>query len=89
MSEENEKQRLTKFCVYCGTTIEENTAYCPNPKCGKLVIKIKASEPSTEKQMVPSKLEKKRKSISMWIQEWEEWEFPSVKLFLISNPPLY
>ena len=49
MSKENEQQ-ITKFCVYCGTTIEDNTAYCPNPKCGKLVINIKPSEESLQKQ---------------------------------------
>jgi membrane protease YdiL (CAAX protease family) len=59
MSEENEKQRLTKFCVYCGTTIEENNAYCPNPKCGKLVIKIKPSKPSSEEQIETLKSKKK------------------------------
>ncbi|MBY9010989.1 MAG: CPBP family intramembrane metalloprotease [Candidatus Lokiarchaeota archaeon] len=59
MSKENEKQRVTKFCVYCGTTIEENTAYCPNPKCGKLVINIKPSEDSFEKQISTPKLKKK------------------------------
>jgi hypothetical protein len=45
--------------VYCGTTIEENTAYCPNPKCGKLVIKIKPSEASSEKQKATPKAIKK------------------------------
>ena len=44
MSKENEKHPITKFCVYCGTTIQKNTTYCPNPKCGKLVINIKPSE---------------------------------------------
>ncbi len=59
MSEENEKQHIAKFCVYCGTTIEENTAYCPNPKCGKLVINIKPSEDSLQKQRKkPELLEK-------------------------------
>jgi len=62
MSEENEKQNIVKFCVYCGTTIEENTAYCPNPECGKLVINIKPSEDHLEKQ--GSKPEPKKKIIS-------------------------
>ena len=44
MSKENEKPQVAKFCVYCGTTIQKKTAYCPNPKCGKLVINIKPSE---------------------------------------------
>jgi len=44
MSKENEKDQVAEFCVYCGTTIKKNTAYCPNPKCGKLAIKIKPSE---------------------------------------------
>ena len=44
MSKENEKHQLTKFCVYCGTTIQTNITYCPNPKCGKLVVNIKPSE---------------------------------------------
>lgn len=63
MPEKNEKQRLTKYCVYCGTTIEENAAYCPNPKCGKLVINIKPSEPNTEEQIV-TPIPKKKASIS-------------------------
>ncbi|MBY8978939.1 MAG: CPBP family intramembrane metalloprotease [Candidatus Lokiarchaeota archaeon] len=44
MSKENEKPQVTKFCVYCGTTIQENIAYCPNPKCGKSVVNIKPSK---------------------------------------------
>ncbi|MFX0074912.1 MAG: CPBP family intramembrane glutamic endopeptidase [Candidatus Hermodarchaeota archaeon] len=59
MSKKNEKQRLTKYCVYCGTTIEENTAYCPNPKCGKLVIKLKPSEGISEQQAIAPKSKKK------------------------------
>ncbi len=61
MSNENEKQRITKFCVYCGTTIEENTAYCPNPKCGKLVIKIKPGEDSLKKQISTLETKEKKK----------------------------
>ena len=59
MTEENKKQPITKFCVYCGTTIEENTAYCPNPKCGKLVINIKPSEENLHKQRKKPELRKK------------------------------
>ena len=59
MSEENDKQQITKFCVYCGTTIEDNTAYCPNPKCGKLVIDIKPSEDSLQKQIEKPEIHKK------------------------------
>ena len=59
MSEENKKNPLAKFCVYCGTTIEENTAYCPNPKCGKLVINIKPSKESLQKQRAKPELRKK------------------------------
>ena len=44
MSKENEKDQVTKFCVYCGTTIQNNTTYCPNPECGKLVVNIKPGE---------------------------------------------
>ena len=55
MSKENEEQSIAKFCVYCGTTIEENTTYCPNPKCGKLVIKIKPNATTPEKQIVTPK----------------------------------
>jgi len=61
MSKENEKQHIAKFCVYCGTTIGGDIAYCPNPKCGKLVINIKPSEDSLEKQV--SKPESKKKEI--------------------------
>jgi len=61
MSKENEKQRITKFCVYCGTVIEENTAYCPNPKCGKLVIKIKPGEDSIKKQISAPKVKETKK----------------------------
>jgi len=59
MSKENEKQQITKFCVYCGTTIEDNTAYCPNPKCGKLVIKLKPNVDSIDKKMTIPKSRKK------------------------------
>ncbi|MHA2287509.1 MAG: CPBP family glutamic-type intramembrane protease [Promethearchaeota archaeon] len=59
MSEENEKQSIAKFCVYCGTTIEDNTAYCPNPNCGKLVIKINPSDIKTETQKTTPKLKQK------------------------------
>ncbi len=59
MSNEDEKLPIAKFCVYCGTTIEEDIAYCPNPKCGKLVINIKPSEDSLQKQRKkPELLEK-------------------------------
>ena len=44
MSKENEKHPITKFCVYCGNNIQKNATYCPNPKCGKLVINIKPNE---------------------------------------------
>ena len=44
MSKETEKPQVTKFCVYCGTTIQEDLAYCPNPKCGKSVVNIKPSK---------------------------------------------
>ena len=59
MSKENDKQQITKFCVYCGTTIEDNAAYCPNPKCGKLVINIKPSEESLQKQTMKPEIHKK------------------------------
>jgi membrane protease YdiL (CAAX protease family) len=59
MSQENEKQPIAKFCVYCGTTIEGDIAYCPNPKCGKLVINIKPSEVSLDKQVLKPELLKK------------------------------
>jgi membrane protease YdiL (CAAX protease family)/uncharacterized protein with PIN domain len=36
MTEEN--KRKIKYCVYCGSEVEENKTYCPN--CGKIVIKI-------------------------------------------------
>ena len=48
MSKENEKPQVTKFCVYCGTTIQKNIAYCPNPKCGKSVVNIKPSEDNSK-----------------------------------------
>ena len=60
MSKENDKQQIAKFCVYCGTTIEDNTAYCPNPKCGKLVIDIKPSEESLQKQTKIPEIHKKK-----------------------------
>ncbi len=59
MSKENEKQPIAKFCVYCGATIKEDIAYCPNPKCGKLVINIKPSEDSLDKQVSKPELTKK------------------------------
>jgi len=59
MSKEDEKQPIAKFCVYCGTTIEEDIAYCPNPKCGKLVINIKPSEDRLDEQVSKPKLLKK------------------------------
>ena len=59
MSEEKEKPQVTRFCVYCGTTIQKNTAYCPNPKCGKLVIHIKPSENNIDQAKPIPKLIKK------------------------------
>ena len=44
MSKEDEKPQVTNFCVYCGTTIQKDTTYCPNPKCGKLIVNIKPTE---------------------------------------------
>ena len=52
MSKDDEEQSVAKFCVYCGTTIKENMVYCPNPKCGKLIIKIKPGVPTSGKQEV-------------------------------------
>jgi membrane protease YdiL (CAAX protease family) len=57
MSKENEKHQVTKYCVYCGTTIQKNTAYCPNPTCGKLVVNIKPDEDIT-KQAKPKPIRK-------------------------------
>ncbi len=34
-----------KYCVYCGTNVEENKIYCPS--CGKLTIKIKPGKKIT------------------------------------------
>ena len=79
MSKENEKQRVTKFCVYCGTTIEENTAYCPNPKCGKLVINIKPSEDSFEKQISTPKLKKKGSNIANMFRMWVNNNFLTIR----------
>ena len=59
MSKEKEKPQVTRFCVYCGTTIQKNTAYCPNPKCGKLVINIKPSEDNIDQAKPIAKLIKK------------------------------
>ncbi|MHA1472394.1 MAG: CPBP family glutamic-type intramembrane protease [Promethearchaeota archaeon] len=44
MSKENQEHPITKFCVYCGSNIQKDATYCPNPKCGKLVINIKPNE---------------------------------------------
>ncbi|MFX1304817.1 MAG: type II CAAX prenyl endopeptidase Rce1 family protein [Promethearchaeota archaeon] len=40
MSKDN--KRKIKYCVYCGSDIEEGKIYCP--KCGKLVIKLEPSK---------------------------------------------
>ena len=63
MSKENEKPQVTKFCVYCGTTIKENIAYCPNPTCGKSVVNIKPSKDNINKaKVIPKPI--KKESIS-------------------------
>ena len=59
MSKEKENPQVARFCVYCGTTIQNNTAYCPNPKCGKLVINIKPSEDNLDQAKPITKLIKK------------------------------
>ncbi|NHJ21082.1 MAG: CPBP family intramembrane metalloprotease [Candidatus Lokiarchaeota archaeon] len=59
MSKDDEEQSVAKFCVYCGTTIKENMVYCPNPKCGKLIIKIKPGVPTSGKQEITPVLKKK------------------------------
>ncbi len=59
MSKEKENPQVARFCVYCGTTIQKNTAYCPNPKCGKLVINIKPSEDNLDQAKPITKLIKK------------------------------
>ncbi|HUW91045.1 MAG TPA: CPBP family intramembrane glutamic endopeptidase [Candidatus Nanopelagicaceae bacterium] len=59
MSKENEEHQVAKFCVYCGTTIQKNTAYCPNPECGKLVVNIKPSEDITDQaKAIPKSIKK-------------------------------
>ena len=59
MSKEDENPQVTKFCVYCGTTIQENIAYCPNPKCGKSVVNIKPSEDNIKKaKPIPKPIKK-------------------------------
>ena len=40
MSEENNIK--IKYCVHCGSNVEENRTYCPT--CGKLIIKINSSK---------------------------------------------
>lgn len=40
MSKDN--NRKIKYCVYCGSDVEEGKTYCP--KCGKLVIKVEPSK---------------------------------------------
>ena len=59
MSKEKEKPQAARFCVYCGTTIQKNTTYCPNPKCGKVVINIKPSEDNIDQAKLISKSIKK------------------------------
>ncbi|TXT67373.1 MAG: putative CAAX amino terminal protease self-immunity [Promethearchaeota archaeon] len=46
MPEEEQDDRLVKFCVYCGSKVDADEVYCPN--CGKLVIK----EPSKLKDSI-------------------------------------
>ncbi len=59
MSKENEKHQVTKFCVYCGTTIQENIAYCPNPKCGKSVVNIKPGKDNiVQAKSIPKPIKK-------------------------------
>lgn len=48
MPESNEKK--AKYCVYCGSYVEEGRTYCPN--CGKLVLKLKPEEKKVKQQIV-------------------------------------
>ena len=56
MSKENKKK--IKYCVYCGSNVEENETYCP--KCGKLIIKLEPGE-KIVKPKTTQKLEISRK----------------------------
>ncbi len=47
-----------KYCVYCGSLIEENKTYCP--KCGKLVLKVESTK-KTPKVRPIQKLDISRK----------------------------
>jgi len=61
MSKENNKKTKLKFCVYCGAKLDEEKAYCP--KCGKLVIKIKAPFKESEKKVTDKVIQEKEKKI--------------------------
>ncbi|MFX1568767.1 MAG: type II CAAX prenyl endopeptidase Rce1 family protein [Promethearchaeota archaeon] len=56
MSEENKIK--IKYCVYCGSEVEENKTYCP--KCGKLIIKVKTDKTITKPKPI-QRLEIERK----------------------------
>ncbi len=56
MSEENKIK--IKYCVHCGSNVEENKTYCPT--CGKLIIKVK-SDKTIVKPKPPGRLEVARK----------------------------
>lgn len=60
MSKNNEKK--IKYCVYCGTNIEENKIYCPN--CGKLIIKLKSSKEIAQSRIPKESIPLKKAEIS-------------------------
>jgi membrane protease YdiL (CAAX protease family) len=61
MSEENEKEKKLKFCVYCGAKLDEEKAYCP--ECGKLKIKIKPTTEKAQKFITERKSQVKDKEV--------------------------
>ncbi len=59
MPEEEQDDRLVKYCVYCGAKVKFGEVYCPN--CGKLVVK----EPLhlKDKKREPAPIVTKRKEV--------------------------
>ncbi|MFX0080808.1 MAG: type II CAAX prenyl endopeptidase Rce1 family protein [Candidatus Hodarchaeota archaeon] len=60
MSKDNKKK--IKYCIYCGTDVENNQTYCP--KCGKLILKLSSSETPTEPSSIHKPVSTKKVEIS-------------------------
>jgi len=52
MPEEEQDDRLVKYCVYCGAKVKSGEVYCPN--CGKLLVKEPTAVKGKAKEEYPT-----------------------------------